>query len=226
MATDCNSDLRLIVLHTIVPPTWKLYFRVRQATTTECGNSRHCCLRLMVAGAILLSVGCGSARQNVTATWNLASYKNAIRTGVGMIPEATDMQSAFPETDHMIIAYGKPDDQEAEFEWQTVSFFGGRYELTMVIKISLSQDGNRVTQIAGEPIFYFHVIKKLDQALGASYHGNRQVEFGRKKWAVFKQSQFDPAVLDPEFDGTIVARFDEYVQRVRQPRMVWRDGNQ
>jgi hypothetical protein len=164
---------------------------------------------------LLLLAGCGISGYSMT------SYRSAILSGRALIKPALEIETQFPKTEHMIIMFGATGSDE--HEWQTVSFFGGRYELTMTVNVILSSDGTKILKVVGEPTFYLSVCQKiLDDGGGATYIGSRYQKFGLQKWNEFRDSEFDLKTLDPAHDGSTLPNFDAFADIVQQSRKVWR----
>ncbi len=151
--------------------------------------------------------------------WDTKAYRRAVRSGRLLIAPAMALEAQFPKTEHMLIMYGHTG--TAKHEWKTVSFFGGRYELTMTVNVILKSDGMKIAKVVGKPKFYLHVCKELLDG-GATYDGSRELVFGVKKWNEFRDSGFDLRVLDPDYDGSTLRNFDEYADDVQRNRKMWR----
>ena len=169
----------------------------------------------MVAICFLSFACCGC--QN---GWDTNAYRDAVRSGRPLIAPAMEMETQFPKTEHMLIMYGARG--RATQEWQTVSFFGGRYELTMTVNVILSSDGKKIVKIDEEPKFDLWVCDKVSADGGATFYGSRYREFGLQKWNEFRDSGFDPIVLDPVADGSTLPDFDGYADSWQQSRKIWR----
>lgn len=170
-----------------------------------------------LATICLLSFGCSGCQNG----WDTNDYRSAVRSGRPLIAQAIEMEKQFPKTEHMLIMYGGTG--SAQHEWQTVAFFGGRYELTMTVNVILSSNGKRILRVVGEPMFYLSVCQKIhDDSGGASYIGSRYQEFGLQRWNEFRDSEFDVKTLDPAHDGSTLPNFDTFADIVQQSRKVWR----
>ena len=165
----------------------------------------------------LLSFGCSGCQSG----WDMKDYRTAVRSGRSLIAPALEMEKQFPKTEHMLIMYGGTG--STQHEWQTVAFFGGRYELTMTVNVILSSDGKKILKVDGEPKFYLSVCQKiLDDGGGATYIGSRDQQFGLQKWNEFRDSGFALNTLDPAHDGSTLPSFDAFADIVQQNRKVWR----
>ena len=103
-----------------------------------------------VIAVTLVCIGCQSG-------WDMNDYRSAVRSGRPLISPSLEMEKQFPKTEHMLIMYGGTG--STQHEWQTVSFFGGRYELTMTINVILSSDGKKILKVVSEPKFYLSVCR-------------------------------------------------------------------
>lgn len=169
---------------------------------------------ICIVVTLLLLVGCGMGG------YTMASYRSAIRSGRVSIKPALEIETQFPKTEHMIIMYGRTGSDE--HEWQTVSFFGGRYELTMTQQVILSSDGEKVLKLIGDPTFHLWVCDKVTADGGATYYGAREQTFGIVKWNALRDSQFDVKFIDPKSDGSVLKDFEAYADQWQLSRKVWR----
>ena len=160
------------------------------------------------------SSGCGYNSGDVP------SYRSAIQSGRKIIAPALEMEKQFPKTEHMLIMYGGTG--SAQHEWQTVSYFGGRYELTMTVDVMLSDDGKTVETVIREPTFDLNVCSKISSDLGCLYQGSKHQEFGIDKWNQLRDSGFDLKIMDSQFDGSVLKNFDAFADTVQQSRKIWR----
>ncbi len=173
----------------------------------------------MLTAIVLLGTidGCGISG---LGGWDMNAYRSAIGSGRVKLSAALEMEQQFPKTEHILIMYGGTGSEQ--HEWQTVSYFGGRYELTMTVNVILSADGKTIARVAGEPKFFLSVCGEVTADGGATYLGARYQTFGIDKWNEFRDSEFDLNFLDPGHDGSMLPRFDEFADSVQQSRRVWR----
>jgi hypothetical protein len=148
----------------------------------------------------------------------MTSYRSAIRSGRALIKPALEIETQFPKTEHMIIMYGAVGSDE--HEWQTVSFFGGRYQLTMSQQVLLSPDGTKILKVIGAPVFYLLKCESVTADGGASYTGKLSLDFD--KWNAFRESRFDMRIIDPDWDGSVLEDFDAFADSVQASRKIWR----
>ena len=164
----------------------------------------------------LHSFGCSGCRSG----WDTKDYRSAVRSGRSVIAPAIEMEKQFSNTEHMLIMYGGTGSNK--HEWQTVSFFGGRYVLTLSVNVILSSDGSKIVKADEEPKFILWVCQEIHEGGGASYDSSRGQEFGLQKWNEFRDSGFDLKNLDPAYDGSTLPDFDAYADSWQQNRKVWR----
>ena len=162
-----------------------------------------------------LIIGCGNPAYN---SGDLRSYRSAIRSGRVAIKPALEIEKQFPKTEHIIIMYGGTGSDI--HEWQTVSFFGGRYQLTMTQNVMLSPNGTKVLQLIGQPIFQLLKCEKVTADGGANYSGDLTIDI--EKWNSFRNSKFDLKIIDPNWDGSVLVDFDAFADKVQANRKVWR----
>ena len=168
-------------------------------------------------GAVCMWFIAGCAPQ---ADYSVESYQAAVSSALKGLPVARQMEEVFPDTDHMIIMYGYEADGPTR-EWQTVSFFGGRYELTYITRITLSEDGQSVVATGNGGFLKMWVVDKAIDG-GAFYDSDRGRTFLEKDWTRFYEGGKDLLMLDPAFDDSVVPGFREYVDASRATRGVWK----
>ena len=168
---------------------------------------------IAVIAVSLFCIGCQHG-------WDTNDYRTAVRSGRSLVAPALEMEKQFPKTEHMIIMYGGTG--SARHEWQTVAYFGGRYELTMTVDVLLSSDGKTVAKVLDEPKFLLNVCDRITPGGVALYSGTRNQTFGIGEWTKFRISAYDPKTIDSEYDGSELPNFDTFVDGVQQSRKIWR----
>jgi len=155
--------------------------------------------------------------------WDTNAYRKAIRSGRSTLTAALEMENQFSNTEHILIMYGATG--KAEHEWHTISCFGGRYELTMIVDVVLNTDGTAVLRASEPPTFILWVCQDTGaDGGGATFDSSREQKFGLEKWTAFKESGFDLKLLDPSYDGSVLEDFDEYANAWQKSRRIWRSG--
>ena len=164
----------------------------------------------------LFSFGCSGCQSG----WGMQEYRAAVRSGRSLIAPALEMEKQFPDTEHMLIMYGSTG---SKHEWQTVSFFGGRYVLTMSVDVFLNSNGTSILRVDDNPRFSMSVYRSIEaKGDSAAVDQSRGNEFSIDKWLEFKESGFDIKVLDPAYDGSVLPYFKEYANTWQENRRVWR----
>lgn len=105
--------------------------------------------------AIAVSLSCSGCQNG----WDTNDYRSAVRSGRSLIAPALDMEKQFSDTEHMLIMYGATG---SKHEWQTVSFFGGRYVLTMSVDVFLNSNGTSVLRVDDNPKFSMSVYRSIE----------------------------------------------------------------
>ncbi len=165
----------------------------------------------------LLSFGCSGCQSG----WDTKDYRTAVRSGRAVIAPAIEMEKQFSNTEHMLIMYGGTG--SSKHEWQTVSFFAGRYELTMSVDVFLNSDGSSILRVDDKPRFSLSVYQSIGaQGDSATADKSRGSEFSIDKWQAFKESGFDIKILDPAYDGSILPFFEQHADSWQKNRRIWR----
>ncbi len=171
---------------------------------------------LALVTMFFLCLGCSGSHYG----WDTNDYRSAVRSGRSLIAPAIEMEKQFPDTEHMLIMYGATG---SKHEWQTVSFFGGRYVLTMSVDVFLNSNGTSVLRVDDNPRFSLSVYRSIEaNGDSAAVDKSRGTEFTIDKWLAFKESGFDLKILDPAYDGSVLPYFKEYANTWQENRRVWR----
>ncbi len=173
----------------------------------------------MCLAAVAIGLLCGGCI-GYNGGWDMAAYRSAIRSGRTLIAPTLEMEKQFVKTQQMLIMYGS--NRSRLYEWQSVAFLGGRYELTMSVQVILSSDGTKVVKVDGEPKFDLWVCHEIHPGGGVSYAPSRAQQFRVQKWNEFRDSGYDPKILDPAYDGSTLPDFDTFADTVQPNRKVWR----
>ncbi len=172
-------------------------------------------MRTLLA-AFAVSLFCSGCQDG----WDTKAYRTAVSSGRSLIAPAIEMEKQFADTEHMLIMYGATG---SKHEWQTVSFFGGRYELTMSVDVFLHSNGTSVLRVDDNPRFSLSVYRSIEaNGHRAAVDKSRGTEFSIDKWLAFKESGFDLKILDPAYDGSVLPYFKEYANTWQENRRVWR----
>ena len=144
-------------------------------------------------------------------------YRRAVKSGFKKIPEAKQIEDLLGEADHFI-SYSGPSVPQ---DWNTVVYFGGRYELAMQVVVETLFDFSEVTKVKGEPKFYFYEVSRVERyphgQWGADYNAASERHFGRAEWQRVVAAKGDFSVIGIRLNrGPPVADFDHFVRAFRK----------
>lgn len=159
-------------------------------------------VKLALIGLLFMTFfGCG---RSVTPD----EYVKICQSARTEVPVALQMETLFGKAHHMILGFqcdSKPK------TWQTLVYFGERYELVMEVEITVNCHKKTVSQI-GTPIFRLLEIEKiLAPRIGAKYNRDRYFEFSQKEWDTIYENHGDWSKVGYTINKTPVADFDKYV---------------
>jgi len=108
------------------------------------------------------------------------NYKATVASARTAVPVAVEMEQVFPETDHFITHFGFDAEPKT---WNTVSYFGDRYSLTMQVKVDIDYSARQITQI-GEPEFFLTEVGKIVPLGNGRFEGHiaRNLQFDLVEW--------------------------------------------
>ncbi len=133
-----------------------------------------------------------------------------VRSGYTMIPEAKQIDDLLGFAWHRVVNYCEPDIAE----WQTEAAFAGKYELTMTVRVRIDRRSGRVTEVIGEPHFYFREIAEIINSHGAKYRPANGREFGLEQWRQVVRAKRDFSVIGIALDrNNPIPGFDRYQNR-------------
>ena len=159
--------------------------------------------------AVLL-VGC-------QAESSMQDYKATVRSARTSIPVAVEMERLYPHTDHFITHYGFAAGPKV---WNTESYFGDRYHLTMQVEVTIDYTRNRVTPV-GKPTFFLMEINKLEPITDGVFEGHfgRNLEFDLATWEKLFDQRGDLTAIGFVPKKGKVEHFWEDVATWRRPRV-------
>lgn len=162
---------------------------------------------LFLVGAVCAFVSCDIRKQP-----GMNDYIQTAQSGLQTLTWPKEMESLFGDSDHFITHYGFSPGPK---EWHSKVYIYGRYELTLVVDVTIDYNRNKITGATNLPKFYLvRVASLLDNgqnAKGARYDG--QWEFGQEQWAQLVKSQGDFASIGiPVETNNPVVGFPEYVK--------------
>lgn len=115
-------------------------------------------------------------------------YESIHKSGAEEIPWAVEMERRFAtaNTDHFITYFG--DRSQKDYTWNTESFFGDRYILTMQVQVIIDYSNRRI-KLTGLPTF------NLVEVVSANPNGSdaigRTVQFDDKQFRALVRSGWD-----------------------------------
>jgi hypothetical protein len=154
----------------------------------------------------LMICGCDSPEDYRRAAIETAS------SGATSVPYAVEMERQFDRTDHFIGSFKAG--TSGDFDWQSISYFGGRYELVMEAPVKI--DGTRRQVLScGIPKFWLHEVSSIDPSNHAAWF-SKQWEFGPEEWEKLLDSGMDWKSIGIELRDDEVAGFEGYVNAWRR----------
>lgn len=163
---------------------------------------------LVLCGGVTMA-GCGL---------NMAEYRQIHMSARTSLPAAVQIEELFGDADHFITHYGMR--SEKSNIWNTVTYFGGRYELTMQVRVRVDYD-KKCIEVAGSPEFSLVEIRRVRKStsglIGADCGKN--FRFSEDEWQKVLASGGDFSVIGIELDASSVADFDDFVAAVRKDRV-------
>ncbi len=78
--------------------------------------------------------------------------------------------------------------------FNSVAYFGDRYELTMQVPVVIESES--IGRTVGEPKFHLNEISRVEIIDGAvSAHNSRSIDFGAKEWKLIYEADGDFAAI-------------------------------
>jgi hypothetical protein len=144
-------------------------------------------------------------------------YEDVHRSARLAIPTAVEMETLYPATDHFITHYGFDSKPKA---WNTVSYFGERYELAMQVEVSIDYKAKTVTQI-GEPIFSLLEIERIVPLGGGAFSESvaKDVHISLDDWKTLYRNKGDLSSIGIMKNATPVQYFRESMASERSNRI-------
>ena len=72
------------------------------------------------------------------------------QSGIDSLPWPRQMESLFGAGDHFITHFGF---ESGPRTWNTVVYFGGRYELALQVEVEINYSKNKVGKVVSSPTF-------------------------------------------------------------------------
>jgi hypothetical protein len=117
---------------------------------------------LVAVAAQALITGCGP-------NWpvknrSLSDYKAVMQSARTALPVAVEIEELYPNADHFITHFGF---NARPKKWNTVTTIGDRYQLHMVVEVSINYEKRTLKQL-GDPTFSIIEYTKIDKLRGGS----------------------------------------------------------
>ena len=130
------------------------------------------------------------------------------------------MNAQYEEVDNFIVNFGFGEQPQ---QWQTVAFIGGRFELTLVVPVTVDYSKRTLTQ-AGAPKFHLCAAQSIRMLDGdqpeTTYDAKLGREFGIEEWNKFVHSGFDLTSFGiPKSEVHSIPHWKEYVHACRSDRV-------
>ena len=143
----------------------------------------------------------------------MGHYERVHEYAATALPAAVAMQRRYPKTDHFITHFGFRG--EPTNTWNTESFFGDRYTLTMQVEIAIDHDAETFRPV-GPPTFFLLEAESATIDGGAKYRN--QVTFGPDEFEALVESGWDLSTVGVEFDEEPVPLWGVHEAMARAPR--------
>lgn len=164
---------------------------------------KRCCRDMPMFFLFMTFLGCG---RSVT----FDEYAEICQSARTEVPVALQMETLFGKAHHMILEFrcdSKPK------TWQTLVYFGERYELVMEVEVMVDCRNRSVSQ-TGTPKFYLSEVETIEALGGGRFSATNNIdkhfEFSQKEWDTIYESHGDWSKVGYTINKTPVADFDKY----------------
>jgi hypothetical protein len=142
---------------------------------------------------------------------SLSDYKAVMQSARTALPVAVEIEELYLNADHFISHFGF---NASPKQWHTVATFGERYELHMVVEVSIDYE-KRILKQLGDPAFSVIEYTKIDKLRGgrmrARFPNSTQVHFGAKEWEHLYESRGDSSTVNVKLNPEPVPNFKEFM---------------
>ena len=176
---------------------------------------------IVLVGAVMafFLFGCGSENPRK----QLSAYKITVGSGLVELPWPSQIESLFGEADHFIVHYGFLGGGLKDEEWQSVVYFGGRYELALSVQVKVDYGKNQVVKSVSPPLFYLKEIQSIDAITsdgGVDASVANVWVINEEKWKKLFDAKGDWLAIDISVDlKNPMPEFENYVQSCRRDRI-------
>ncbi|MEZ6035763.1 MAG: hypothetical protein R3C17_21910 [Planctomycetaceae bacterium] len=142
-------------------------------------------------------------------------YEAIHRYARKVLPIALVLESQFPSTDHFITHFGMTDGTTV---WNTVSYFGERYVLSMQVSVIVDYDANTFVVTDGKPKIQFLEVSNCDRSGQAEFNPRNQRELSADDIRKVADCNWDWSCLNITINTSPVRCFKIYEAMSRSPR--------
>ena len=142
--------------------------------------------------------------------YKVKGHQDFAANSVALITPAHEMDQLYADCRHFI-TYTQADSPV----FNSVAYFGGRYELTMQVPVDI-QSATSGSMI-GSPIFYLHEISSVTVLPGGQVNTSysRGLEFGPREWATVYSTNGNYSTIGFNVITTPVANYAQHVTAAR-----------
>ncbi len=139
-------------------------------------------------------------------------HQEFAKNGVAQIEPAAQMDRLFDECRHYI-TYGRPNNASI---WNSVAYFGSRYELTMQVPVAIAS--SNIGKKTGNPRFYLVEIREVTVSAKGQVEATfgESLEFGLAEWNKVVDANGDFGAIGFQFKNDApVKNFDMLTAHAR-----------
>ncbi len=145
-------------------------------------------------------------------SYKTRGHQEFAKNEVAQIKPALEMDRLFDDCRHYIIYSGR----DSVSTWNSVAFFGGRYELTMQVPVAI--ESARKGKMIGPPRYYLNEVSEVSVTrsgqVGASFCNN--LDFGPAEWKTVFEADGDFGAIGFRMTtGPPIKGFKEYARASR-----------
>ena len=111
--------------------------------------------------------------------YNWDNFKECIKSVPEVMSYPMEIESIGEWSHHSIGKYQKANQEK--YEWNSHVYFGGRYEIVLIIDVQLNSTHSKVTEVLSEPRFRLYVYKNIEEE-GRLSEYEEDIEFSLKEW--------------------------------------------
>jgi hypothetical protein len=173
-------------------------------------------------GAILLAIAGQSFTAGCGPNWpvknrSLSDYTAVMHSARTALPIAVEVEELYPNADHFITHFGF---NASPKKWNTVTSFGDRYVLHMVVEVTIDYEKRTLKQL-GDPTFSIIEYTKIDKLRGGGMEASspNTSYFGAKEWEKLYKSRGDLSTVNVKLNPEPVPGFTEFTAGYKRDRI-------